>query len=103
MLALLAQVLHGGFACTHQITYGFVSRIGHPDRRQLAGAVKSRQSEGIPAIGLNVFARPLGNQGRRDDGTIMPESSDLAMQAIASRPSFIAEQQFLLLAGQLDY
>jgi hypothetical protein len=29
-------------------------RIWHPDRRQLAGAVKSRQGKGIPAIGLDV-------------------------------------------------
>jgi hypothetical protein len=67
MLALLAQVLHGGFACPHQIAYGFVPRIWHPDRRQFAGAVKSRQSEGIAAIGLDVLARTLGDQRRRDD------------------------------------
>ena len=101
MLAFLTQVLHGGFACTHQIAYGFVPQIWHPDRRQLASAVKPRQGNGIPAIGLDVFARPLGDQGRCDDGTIMPESSDLEMQAIASRPRFIAEQQLLVLASQL--
>ena len=33
----------------------------------------------------------------------MPEGSDLAMQAIASRPRFIAEQQLLVLASQLVY
>jgi hypothetical protein len=91
MLALLAQILHGGFACAHQIAYGFVPRIWYPDLRQFAGAVKSRQSEGIPAIGLDTLARPLGDQGRRDDRTIMPESRDLAMQAVASRPRLITE------------
>ena len=65
--------------------------------------MQSRQSEGIPAIGLDVFARPLGDQGGGDDGTIMPESSDLAMQAIASRPRFITEQQLLVLARQFGY
>ena len=53
------------------------------------------------AIGLDVLAGPLGDQGRCDDGTIMPESSDLAMQAIACRPRFIAKQQLLELASQL--
>ena len=79
MLAFLTQVLHGGFPCTHQIAYGFVPQIWHPDRRQLAGAVKSRQREGIAAIGFDVLARPLGDQRRCDDGAIMAESSDLAM------------------------
>ena len=79
VLAFLTQVLHGGFACTHQIAYGFVPQVWHPDRRQLASAVKSRQRDGIAAIGFDVLARPLGDQGWCDDGAIMPESSDLAM------------------------
>jgi hypothetical protein len=79
MLALLAQVLHRGFACAHQITYRFVPQIWHPDRRQLSSSVQSGQSDGISVIGLNVLARPLGNQGRCDNGTIMPESRNLAM------------------------
>jgi hypothetical protein len=28
LLALLAQILHGGFACPHQITYDFVPGSG---------------------------------------------------------------------------
>ena len=78
-------------------------RIWHPDCRHFAGAVKSRQSEGIPAIGLDVIARPLGDQGRRDDGTSMAESSDLTMQAVASRPRLIAEQQLAESASKLSY
>src|SRR3979409_1771184 len=49
------------------------------------------------------FACTAGVQGRRDDRTLLPEGSDLAMQAIASRPRFIAEQQLLVLASQLVY
>src|ERR1035437_16974 len=78
-------------------------RIWHPDRRQFAGAVKSRHGEGIPAIGLDVLARPLEDQGRRDDETSMAESSDLAMQAVASRPRLIAEQQLAEFSSQLAY
>src|SRR5215204_7191452 len=51
MLALLAQVLHGRFPSPHQIANGFVSRVGNPNGRQLAGAMQSGQRERIPTIG----------------------------------------------------
>ena len=71
LLPLLAQIFHGDFACPYQIPYSFMSWIWHPDRRQFASAVKSRQGEGIPAIGLDALARPLGDQGGRDDRASM--------------------------------
>src|SRR5215469_10235552 len=65
--------------------------------------MKSCQSKGIPTIGLYVFTRPLGDQGRCDDGTIVSESSDLAMQAVASRPRLITEQQLQVFTTQFSY
>src|SRR4051812_13471271 len=93
MLALLAQVLHGRFPSPHQIANGFVSRVGNPNGRQLAGAMQSGQRERIPTIGLDALARPFRDQRGSDDGAVMPEIRDLPLQAIAGRPGLITEQQ----------
>ena len=57
--------------------------------------------EGIAPIGLDALARTLGDQRRSDDRALMPESGDLALQAIAGRTGLVAEQQFAVPARQL--
>src|SRR5262249_30875625 len=46
---------HRGSACAHQIAYGFVPQIWHPDRRQLSRAVKWGQRDGAIFDGLPVL------------------------------------------------
>ncbi len=59
------------------------------------------QGDGIPAIDLDALARPLRDQRRSDDGAVVPEGRDLPLQPIAGRPSLVAEQQPVVLAGEL--
>ncbi len=47
VLALFAQILHRGFARSDEIADRFMIRIRHPDRRQLASAMQSRQGDCI--------------------------------------------------------
>ena len=46
--------------CLGQIAHRFVEGIGHPRRRQFAGAVQPGQAHGITPVGLNPLSRPLG-------------------------------------------
>ena len=48
-------------ACTQQITYGLVGRIGHGDRGQLACARETRQHDRIAAVGLDTFTWRFGD------------------------------------------
>ena len=75
--------------------------IRHPDGGQLAGPVQPGQGEGIAPVGLDAFARTLGDQRRSDDRALMPESGDLALQAIAGRTGLVAEQHLAVPARQL--
>src|SRR6185503_11975692 len=65
------------------------------------GAMEPGQGEGIPAIGLDALTRPLRDQRGSDNGAVVPESGDLALQPIAGRPGLVAEQQPGILAGEL--
>lgn len=85
MLALLAQICHRDLSRPHQLAHGFMAWIRHPDGGQLTGPVQPGQGQGIAAIGLHTLARTLGDQRRGDDGTLMPERRDLALQAIVRR------------------
>src|SRR5215207_7377942 len=59
VLALLAQVLHGGRTGSHQFAHRLVPRVWDPDARELAGAMEPGQGDSVPAIGLDALARPL--------------------------------------------
>src|SRR5215207_1672709 len=101
MLALRAQIRHRGVPRPHQFADRLMARIRHPDGGQLAGAVEPGQGQRIPTVGLHALAGALRDQRGRDDGTLMPESRDLALHAIAGRTRLVAEQQFAVSAGQL--
>src|SRR3954471_4446127 len=101
MLALRAQIRHRGLPRPHQFADRLMARIRHPDGGQLAGPVEPGQGQGIPAVGLHALAGALRDQGGCDDGTLMPERRDLALQAIAGRTRLVAEQHFAVSAGQL--
>src|SRR5436190_24202458 len=90
MLALGAQIRHRGLAGPHQLADRLMPRVGDPDAGEFAGAMEPGQGQGIPAIGLDALARPLRVQRGSDDDTLMPESRDLALQAIAGRTRLVA-------------
>jgi hypothetical protein len=46
-------ILLGGFPRSHQISQRFVRGVGYPNRRQLTGAITTRQLLGVAAIGLH--------------------------------------------------
>jgi hypothetical protein len=49
-------ILRGILGRPHQVAQRFVLGIGHPQGRQVAGAVAARQPSGIPAAGLDQVA-----------------------------------------------
>ena len=67
--------------------------VGDQDRCQLAGAVKLRQHQRIPAIRLHPIARFDRDQRWRHHNVIMAQTGQQPVQPIIARTGFVAEAQ----------
>ena len=101
MLARLSHHTNRGGARPDQITHRIVRDIRHPDRRQFTGAVQLCQHDPVAPVGLHPVAGLHRDERGRDDHTVVPEVGQLAMQAIAAGPGFIAEVQSAPVGAQL--
>ena len=98
LLALTAQILHGRLTGPGQIAHRLVEGVGHPHRRQLAGAVQLGQAHGIAPVGLDPLTGPLRDQRGCHHRTVL--ILDLAVKSVPCRPGFVAEVQMIVLLGQ---
>jgi hypothetical protein len=85
----------------HQVAHRLMPGVGNPHRRQLARPVQLGQAAGVPPIRLDPVARPLRDQGRSHDDTVMPTRRQLALDAVAARSRLIAEPQLSPLLTEL--
>jgi hypothetical protein len=93
MLPRLGQ--HPDRRCSrpHQIAHRFMSRVGYPDRGQLAGAVQLGQHQGVPAICLDPVARLHRDQRRRHHDAVVPATGEQTVKPISARTGFVAEAE----------
>src|SRR4051794_32370149 len=101
LLALLAQIGGGGFTGANEIAHRLVNGVGHPDRREFAGAEETRERHCVASVRLDASAWLLRDQRRRHHHTLVPEPADLPVQAVADRAGLVAEIQLLVTAGEL--
>jgi Resolvase, N terminal domain len=101
MLAIFFDHLHGRDAGAHQIANRLMSFVGHPDQRQVAGAVQPGQFQSIVAVILDANALLGWGMRRRDDGALVPQPGELALKAISAGTSLVAEIQLAVVAGEL--
>jgi len=94
LLARLAQSAHRRQARAHEITDRLMGLVGNPNRRQLASAVQPGEVGRIPPVGLDAVTGLAWDQRRSDHDTLMAALAQLTLDAVAARPSPIAETQF---------
>jgi hypothetical protein len=87
LLALAAQILRCSLARPDEVAYRFMHRVRHPNRRQLTGAKQPCQRHCITPVGLDPFAGLLRDQGWRDDGAVVTQSANLAIQPVPVGPA----------------
>ena len=75
--------------------------IGDPHRGQLACPVQLRQTGCVSPVSLDPVARPLGNQGRSNNDTVVPTRRQLALDPVTTRPRLIAEPQLRPVLAEL--
>ncbi len=66
-----------------------MDHIRHPNPGQLARPIQPRQRDRVPPVGLDMLARPLRDQGRRNRHavmTVMTKIADLPAQPVTRRP-----------------
>lgn len=80
---------------TGKIPYRLLLRIRHPHRRQIARTQMTRELLHVPPVCLDALSWLAGNQGRNHNLTIMSQGKELAIQPVAARTGFVAEQQDL--------
>src|SRR6516164_8939434 len=100
LLARPAQAAHCVEPGPHQIALRFVPSIRNPHRRQLAGPVQLRQTGGIPSIGLDPIACPLGDQRRGDHYALVSPGRQATLDAIPARSRFVAKPQGHAVAAE---
>ena len=76
-----------------QVPDGLLDHGGHADGGELAGAVQPGQPTTVPPVGLDLVARRLGDQRRRDHLTANLQPAQQAGQLIASRAGLIGGSQ----------
>src|SRR5690606_30109777 len=76
----------------------FMLSVRHPDRREIACAMRARQLLRIAPVRLHTIARRLRNQRRSNDDALEPETGQLPVQREPRRARFVANTQVLLLA-----
>jgi hypothetical protein len=90
LLARAAQGPHRVEACPHQVAHRLMPGIGDPHRGQLAGPVQLRQTGCVSPVSLDPVARPLGNQGRSNNDTLVPTRRQLALDPVTTRPRLLS-------------
>lgn len=93
LLPRASEVLHGQGARMYQIPHRFVTLVRNPHRCQFTRAVQAGEQNGITPIGLDTITRSRGPQRGRNKRAIMPNVSQVPMNAVSARPSFIAKMQ----------
>ncbi len=101
MLPGLAQDTNRRCPCPDQISHRFVSRVGDPDRRQLARPVQLRQHDAVSPVGLHPVTGLHRDERGRDNQAIVPEIGQLPVEAIAAGPGFVAEVKLTPATTQL--
>src|SRR5207245_10186493 len=69
---------------------------------QATGAKQPCQAHRITPVGLDPFAGLLRDRGGRDDGAVVTQTSNLAVQPVPRRTRFVTEMQLLVAARQLS-
>jgi hypothetical protein len=101
LLAGPAQRMHRVETCPHQIADRLMRRIRNPHSAQLSRPMQPRQTGRIPPICLDPVARPLWNQGGGDNNAVVPVPRQLALDAVTTRPGFVAQPQLHPLLAEL--
>jgi hypothetical protein len=70
---------------------GHARRIGHPDRREIPGAIAAGEARRILAIGLHPIAGFRGDEARRDDVAVDAQRRELPVQRVARWPGFVTD------------
>src|SRR6516164_9455484 len=103
LLALASQILHRHFTRPREITHRLVTRVGNPDRREIASAQLLDQTDRIAPVGLYPLARLLQNERGRYHNALVPKALDLPVEPISGRPCLVAERQPPILSGKLPH
>ncbi len=83
------------FARSDQIAERFVRCVWYPHRRQLPGAMATRQFLGIAAIGFDPVTRLLWDQTRCDHLTLHPELRELPVKNVTGWAGLVTDLQVL--------
>src|SRR6516162_3097785 len=95
-------ILLGRFSGSYQIAQSFVSRVRHPDRREISRSIASGQLHSVPPIRLHPVADFDRNQGRSDHFTLHSQTRQLPIQYISRRAGLVTGLQLLGWAQLLD-
>src|ERR1051325_3012042 len=87
-------IFAGGFACANEITQGFVGGVWYPTGSEIAGAMTTSELNRVASISLNFVTWSSGNESRRNHLALPAESSELPVEHIAGRTSFITSAEF---------
>ena len=105
-LACLANIEAGCVPGPYEVSHGFMYRLGHPDRHQVARTEKPGEVQGVAIVVLDVAWR-RGDLGWRDDDAGQARSRDLAIEVVRARTGFVGafDRAMLLLelAQQRDH
>ena len=88
-------ILLGRFPRADEIAQRFVRRVGHPHRRQVAGAITPRELQRVAPVRLDPIAGFDGHQRRRHHLALHPERRQLPIQHVPRRAGFITHAQLL--------
>lgn len=86
-------ILFRCFPRAHEIPQRLLGGIGHVHRRELAGAITTRELERIAAIRLHAIARFRRDQRRRDHLAGDAKLRQLPVEHVPAGPGFIADPQ----------
>ena len=75
----------------HEIAQGFMRRVRHPHRRQIATPVASSQLLRVASVGLHPVARLDRHQRRCHDVAVHAELAQMPVQAIAVGSCLVAD------------
>src|SRR6516225_9690873 len=103
LLALASQILHRHFTRPREITHRLVTRVGNPDRSEIASAQLFDQTDRIAPVGLHPLARLLQNERGRYHHALVPKSLDLPVEPISGRPCLVAKRQPPILSSSLPH
>lgn len=80
-----------------------MTRVGNPDRREIASPQLLDQTERIAPVSLHSLAGLLRNERRRHHHAFVPKPLDLPVEPVAGRPRLVAERQTLVLGRKLPH